>query len=151
MCAVLAMGADAKTTVSIKCMHSRDNGQYLSFWYTAWPLCPASTDKVSYFSLYLYLPSCNWQGELFLSKSLSALLQLKRWASFYIRSFSLNKCIGIVGVRKYLGCPCVCLSFCVCVCASVCKCVCLSICGQPCAVTTMPISTKLYRNGPSWV
>ena len=54
-----------------------------------------------------------------------------------IQSFSLTEYIGIVGVRKFLGCVCVC--------------VCLCVCRQPCAVTTKPISTKLCRNGPPWV
>ena len=41
---------------------------------------------------------------------------------FYIQSFSLTECIGIVWVRKIPG-----LSVCLCVCLSVCVSVCVSV------------------------
>ena len=68
---------------------------------------------------------------------------------FYIQSFSLTECIGIVGVRKYLGCPCFCVCVCVCLCVCVCVClsVCLSVCHEPFAETTRPITTKLTQMG----
>ena len=62
---------------------------------------------------------------------------------FYIQSFSLTKCIVVVGVKKTEGC----LSVCVCVCVSVC----VSVCQQPFAETTGPISTKLTQMGPLMV
>ena len=48
--------------------------------------------------------------------------------AFYIQSFSLTECIGIVRVRKYrVVCLCVCLCVCVSVCLCVCVCVCVSV------------------------
>ena len=61
--------------------------------------------------------------------------------AFYIQSFSLTECIGIVGVRKYLGC----LSA---VCASVRLSVCLSVCSRQYGETTGPITMKLSKNDP---
>ena len=45
---------------------------------------------------------------------------------FYIKSFSLNECIGIVWVRKIPG-----LSVCLSVCLCVCVCVYVSVCVEP--------------------
>ena len=83
----------------------------------------------------------------------------------YIQTFSLTECIGIVGVRKYMGCPCmrararacvcVCARACVCVCVCACESVCLSIClynclsvrEQPYAVTIelIPVQRLLHK------
>ena len=64
-----------------------------------------------------------------------------RSLSFYIQSFSLTECIGIVGVRKYLGC----LSA---VCLCVCLCVCVCVCSRQYGETAGPISMKLSKNDP---
>ena len=62
--------------------------------------------------------------------------------TFYIQSFSLTECIGIVWVRKIPG-----LSVCLCVCLCVCVSVCLSVCVEPWAETTGSILMKLCQNG----
>ena len=65
-------------------------------------------------------------------------LMLLFYASIYhyIQSFSLTECIGIVGVRKYLGCL---------------SAVCLCVCSRQYGETTGPISMKLSKNDPLWV
>ena len=63
--------------------------------------------KVSYKSYYI-------REIIFFSAYLnrSRLCKICSFERFYIQSFSLTECIGIVGVRKYLGCLSVCLSVC---------------------------------------
>ena len=101
LCAVLSKVADAKRQWASSACTAGTMGSTSASGITSWPLRPASTDKVSYFSLHLYLPSCNWQGKLFLSKSLSALLQLKRWASFHFISI----CLPAIDKVSYFSLP----------------------------------------------